>query len=70
MKNYSPTDVERLAERVRLRMEQEERYARETQEAIDAKKSLRLHEIIIDVVVSTFGRIVQHVVEQIQQLLS
>lgn len=69
MANYTDDEIQQLAEEVHFQIEQDRKYARETLEAYEAQKQRRLYEIIIAVVMSVYGYIVDDVVRRIQELL-
>ena len=69
MANYTDDEIQQLAEEVHFQIEQDRKYVRETLEAYEAQKQRRLYEIIIAVVMSVYGYIVDDVVRRIQELL-
>jgi hypothetical protein len=70
MTNYTNNEIEQLVEDVRRRLEEDERYAWERQKGYEEKRERRIYEIIVDVVRSYYGRVVQEVVYRLRRLLS
>lgn len=67
----SPTqyEIDQLAATVRQRKAMYESYARQWQSGAVEKHKLRIHEIIIEVVLEYYGRIVEGAVRQLHRLL-
>jgi hypothetical protein len=63
-------ELEQLADEVRQRLAQDELYAEQWQRGYEKKRERRIQEIIIDVVRSYYGRVINEVVRQLHRLLS
>ncbi len=69
MTSYPDYEVKDLATRARARIEMDEKYARETLEAYETKRRLRIDEIIIEVIQNFYGKVVYELVDQVKKLL-
>ncbi len=70
--SYQPTpqEIELLRNEVHQRIATSEEYSDQWQRGMQEKRKRRIDEIIIDVVVSYYGRVVQEVVKQLRRLFS
>ena len=69
MPNYTEYEIEQLANHVRARIAMDERYTSERQRGYEVKKHRRVHDIIVEVVRSFYGKVVHEVVVRLQSLL-
>jgi hypothetical protein len=70
MTNYSENEIAQLAEQVRRRRAMDEQYAREKQWVYEEKQRLRLHQLIVEVVRSYYGRVIDEIVAKLHSFFS
>jgi hypothetical protein len=70
MTNYTEREIEQLAEHVRRRKQMDEKYASERQREYEEKQQRRLYELIVEVVRSYYGRVIDEIVTKLQSLFS
>lgn len=70
--SYQPSsqEIEILRNEVNQRIATSDEYSDQWQRGMQEKHKRRIDEIIIDVVVSYYGRVVQEVVKQLRRLFS
>jgi hypothetical protein len=69
MTNYSDREIAQLATRIKRQIELDERYAREAQEAFEAKTDLSISQKIAELIEQFWGFVSQEIFERVRSLL-
>lgn len=69
MTNYSDSEMKQLAARIREQIARDERYAREAQEAYEAKTELSIYQKVAELIESIWGFFTDEIFDRVKSLL-